>query len=228
MSERDARIGEILLKGDARGVRLVIPEELAPERLKESLKTVLGTARRILAGARVVIDLQGRTCAGGELLDILEHFVWPGGVTVASWISYHAETLRLLRASGFPTGEPPLPGPASAKGRPPLLLLPRSLRSGQRVEHGADVVVAGHVNDGAEIFAVGCVVIWGRLQGLVHAGCAGDHGAQILVRSFEAPQVRIGSKVSYVDKDASWWGKPLVLFLENEAFVVHQVETKNP
>ena len=66
MSERDARIGEILLKGDARGVRLVIPEELAPERLKESLKTVLGTARHILAGARVVIDLQGRTCAGGN------------------------------------------------------------------------------------------------------------------------------------------------------------------
>lgn len=120
-----------------------------------------------------------------------------------------------------------MPGPTPPKGRPPLLLIPRSLRSGQRVEHGADVVVAGHVNDGAEIFAVGCVVVWGRLQGLVHAGCAGDHGAQILVRSFEAPQYRIGSKVSYVDKDAPWWGKAVVLCLENDAPVAHQIDVKN-
>ena len=108
-----------------------------------------------------------------------------------------------------------------------MLLIPRSLRSGQRVAHGADVVVAGHVNDGAEIFAVGCVVVWGRLQGLVHAGCAGDHGAQILVRSFEAPQYRIGSKVSYVGKDALWWGKTVVLCLENDAPVAHQIDAKN-
>lgn len=227
MGDRDTRIGGILLKGDARGVRLIVPEELPPERLQESLKAVLDTARHILAGARVVIDLQGRTCSAAEILRILEHFVWPGGVTVASWISYHAETLRILRQGGFPTGEPPLAGPLSSKGKPPMLLLQRSLRSGQRVEHGADVVVAGHVNDGAEIFAAGSVVVWGRLLGLIHAGCAGDQGAQILVRSFETPQVRIGSKVSYVDKEASWWGKAVVLELENEAFIVHQLEQKN-
>jgi len=33
--------------------------------------------------------------------------------------------------------------------------------------------------------------------------------------------------VSYVDKDALWWGKAVVLCLENDAPVAHQIDAKN-
>jgi septum site-determining protein MinC len=52
------------------------------------------------------------------------------------------------------------------------LWLPRTIRSGTRIEHSGHVVVFGDVNPGAEIIAEGSVLVWGRLRGFVHAGAA--------------------------------------------------------
>ena len=214
-----AENGQILLKGGVQGLRLIIPEHFSGEELRKGLQEILSGGKHILQGARIVFDLQGRATDAGEILWILEHFIWPGNVSVLSWVTYSAETLEILRRSGFPTGEPAPTGHAAERTHRSLVL-ERSLRSGQRVEHGGDVVIVGSVNDGAEVFAGGNIVVWGRLQGIAHAGSEGNADARILTRVFEASQVRIGRKVSYVDKDSSWWGKSVVIGIEDETFIV--------
>ena len=59
------------------------------------------------------------------------------------------------------------------------LLVKRRVRSGQVLRHPGHIVVLGDVNPGAQIIAGGDVLVWGRLQGNVHAGALGDVNAII-------------------------------------------------
>ena len=76
------------------------------------------------------------------------------------------------------------------------ILVRRTLRSGQIVQHPGHVVVIGDVNPGAEIIAGGDVVVWGKLRGIVHAGATGDDGAVICALSLAPPQLRIGNYIA--------------------------------
>ena len=76
------------------------------------------------------------------------------------------------------------------------ILVRRTLRSGQVVQHPGHVVVIGDVNPGAEIIAGGDVVVWGKLRGIVHAGAIGDDGAVVCALSLAPLQLRIGSHIA--------------------------------
>jgi septum site-determining protein MinC len=79
------------------------------------------------------------------------------------------------------------------------IVVQRTLRSGQVIQHPGHVVVIGDVNPGAEIRAGGSVVIWGRLRGLVHAGVGEDGlGEKAVVCALQlAPTLlRIGSQIT--------------------------------
>lgn len=209
----------IQLKGTAEALRCVVPETIPDADLPGELSRVLAEGAHMLSGAKVVLDFQGRNLSGGLLQRILEGFVWPGGMTVLSWKSLDGATLERFKAAGLPVGEP-VSSVRKGQGLQPALCLRRSLRSGQRVEHRGDVVVCGHVNDGAEVFALGHVVVLGRLQGLVHAGMEGDDEATVSVRVFEATQVRIGCRVGSMDRGAPWWGHSVLVSVEEDSVVV--------
>jgi septum site-determining protein MinC len=76
------------------------------------------------------------------------------------------------------------------------VLVRRTLRSGQVVQHPGHVVVIGDVNPGAEIIAGGDVVVWGKLRGIVHAGATGDDGAMVCALSLTPLQLRIGNHIA--------------------------------
>jgi septum site-determining protein MinC len=77
-----------------------------------------------------------------------------------------------------------------------VLMIRRTLRSGQRIHHAGPVVVYGDVNDGAEIVAAGDVLIFGKLRGVVHAGAGGDNHATIGAFTLNPPQLRIGNHIA--------------------------------
>jgi septum site-determining protein MinC len=83
-----------------------------------------------------------------------------------------------------------------AQDTAPGILVRRTLRSGQVVQHPGHVVVIGDVNPGAEIIAGGDVVVWGKLRGIVHAGAIGDDGAVVCALSLAPLQLRIGSHIA--------------------------------
>jgi septum site-determining protein MinC len=183
-------------------VRCVIPEDMPPSEFPSAFGEILEKGGSLLQDAKLVLDFGGRELSGDAIFRLLADFVWPSGVSVAAWITYDAPSQDVLKRAGFHISEPSIgAGPAST------LALYRSLRSGQRVEHRGDVIISGHVNDGAEILASGSITILGRLSGLVHAGYEGDESAAVVARYMEAMQVRIGGKIGSLDKDAQWWGK---------------------
>ncbi|MDA8192978.1 MAG: septum site-determining protein MinC [Thermaerobacter sp.] len=75
--------------------------------------------------------------------------------------------------------------------RQPTLLIRRTLRSGQRVRFGGNVVVLGDVNPGAEISARGDIVVMGWLRGVAHAGADGDEQAVVCAFRINPTQLRI-------------------------------------
>ena len=60
----------------------------------------------------------------------------------------------------------------------------------------ADCVILGDVNPGAEVIAVGDIIIFGNLRGVAHAGAAGDRSARIWALSIEPNQIRIADIVA--------------------------------
>ncbi|MBQ3180083.1 MAG: septum site-determining protein MinC [Firmicutes bacterium] len=75
-------------------------------------------------------------------------------------------------------------------------LLHRTLRSGQTVRFGGNIVVLGDVNPGAEIIADGHVVVMGALRGMVHAGAGGNKRATVTALSLLPTQIRIASYIT--------------------------------
>lgn len=210
---------EIILKSNGSDLRLVVAEGLSRQKVDDELVRVAEEAENVLKGSQVVLDFQGRAIDPPLLQSVLKRLVWPTGMRLLSWITLDGASQDLLRRTGFTVGEPPLVKASRPKACKPLLLF-RSLRSGQRVEHEGDVVIVGHVNDGAEVFALGNVFVWGRLQGLAHAGYEGDDGARVVVAHMEALQVRIGRRVGYMDRSAAWWGQPVVISVDGESVLV--------
>ncbi len=212
----------ILLKGSGTDLRLTVAEDLNDAGLASEADRLLEEASSILRGSTAVIDLQGRTLNQPFFSALLESLIWPLGMTVASWVTIDVETQRMLRGLGAKLGEP---APVVREPRSCLpLVVERSLRSGQRIEHEGDVVVVGHVNDGSEIFASGNVSIWGRLQGLVHAGFDGNDDVKVLVRQFEARQIRVGRCFGTMEKNVAWWGQSAMIAVEDGKLQVRNID----
>jgi septum site-determining protein MinC len=197
-------------------VRCVVPEDMPSSELPSAFGGILEKGASLLQGARLVLDFGGRSLSGDVIFRLLSDFVWPSGVSVAAWITYDAASQDVLKRAGFHISEPSIgSSPAST------LALQRSLRSGQRVEYRGDVVISGHVNDGAEVLASGSITVLGRLSGLVHAGYEGDESAVVVARCMEATQVRIGGRIGSVEKDeTSCRGKNVIVSVRDGAVLI--------
>ncbi|MDR1965586.1 MAG: septum site-determining protein MinC [Synergistaceae bacterium] len=209
----------IKLKGISDSMlRCVVPEDMSEADLPEAFGKLIDTGGAILPGAKVVLDFGGRRLSEATVASILSSFVWPSGISAAAWITYDAETQDLLKRAGFPTSEPER---GAGSGRQPgALVLQRSLRSGQRVVHRGDVIISGHVNDGAEALASGNVTVLGRLKGVAHAGYEGDENTAVVARSMEALQVRIAGHIGSLDRDPKWWGKSVIVCVSDGAVLI--------
>ena len=71
------------------------------------------------------------------------------------------------------------------------LLVRRRVRSGQVLRHPGHIVVIGDVNPGAQLIAGGDIIVWGRLQGTVHAGALGDDQAVVCALDMSPALIRI-------------------------------------
>ena len=214
----------VTLKGGAGHLRLVVPEGIPDSDVWPGLEKTVEEAHHLLEGGHIVLDLQGRPISSAFIGRLLTDVVWKYGLNLLSWISFDNEGLKLLRSAGLSVGEPMAPVPEMRAARSfQTLLVERSLRSGQKVEHPGDVFVVGQVNDGAEIVSAGNIVVWGRLQGLVHAGAEGNISSRVIAKSFEATQVRIGRLFSTFDSASPWYGKSVLFAVEGDTLIAKEL-----
>jgi septum site-determining protein MinC len=150
-------------------------------------------------GARLALDVGTQTLKVNDLVD-LRDILSERNVSLWAVISESPTTEQTSQLLGLAT--------RISKPRPEehrqfaevsdetALFINKTIRSGMRIEYPGTVVIFGDVNAGAEVVVKGNVIVWGRVRGLIHAGCKGDRDAVICALDLSATQLRIADEVS--------------------------------
>lgn len=100
------------------------------------------------------------------------------------------------RFKAEPKSAPPAPMLHVVDALPNTLYHAATLRGGQMLHHGGNIVVVGDVNPGAEVIATGDILIFGRLGGVAHAGAGGNESARIYAVDLVPTQLRIATFIA--------------------------------
>lgn len=217
---------ELELRGEGGNLRLLIPSRLRGEETSPEIRMFLEKTSPIMKGADIIVDLRGEGWSRSDIFQVVDRIISPAAATIAAWTAEDPEALSWMNNAGLATHSRPVPGikkKLSQGMATHSLLVEESLRSGRKIEHVGDVIVLGNVNDGAEVVAGGSIVIMGRLRGLAHAGLEREDKIFIVVGQFEANQVRIGGKISYIDDSCPWWGKSVSMRINKGTISVREL-----
>jgi septum site-determining protein MinC len=180
------------------------------------------------AGAKITVDVGERPVPKHEL-GTLKALLERRGLTLWSVLSDSQTTLDAAQALDLKTSTAnPIPGRESSEGTEvdpeedglPGVMIKRTLRSGRTVHSSGHVVVYGDVNPGAEIIAVGDIIIWGKLRGNVHAGSEGDESAVVCALDMNPTQLRIAGYITTSPPDNRRKPKPEVASVRAGQIVV--------
>lgn len=95
-------------------------------------------------------------------------------------------------AEPAPPPAPAAPPPPAPGAQRPTMIVDQPVRAGQRVwAQGADLIVTGTVNAGAEVIADGNLHVYGTLRGRAIAGGAENTEARIFAQNFDPELVSI-------------------------------------
>lgn len=190
----------IKVKGVRDGLLITLGE--GPwEEVRAALFALLEAQSAFFQGARVALDVGERALRAAELGKLRDELS-ERGITLWAVLSSAPRTQANAQALGLATRLfTPAPRPSRRQHKTSdlgeeALLVPRTLRSGMRVEYPGHVVVLGHVHPGAEIVAGGHVIVWGKLRGLVHAGAEGNEQAVVCALELAPTQLRIASVIA--------------------------------
>jgi septum site-determining protein MinC len=112
-----------------------------------------------------------------------------------------AAALGLATTLLEPAPATPAAGAAEAGQTAGLSIHRGTLRAGDHLQVEGALLVLGDVNPGARVSAGGDVRVWGRLRGVAHAGCQGDHSARIVALQLRPLQLRIAEAVARGPED---------------------------
>ena len=205
----------VRIRGTSEGLVITLSAGDLEALLKE-LDERLSSTASFFRGGRVALHVGPRELTT-EDLEALGRTISRNGVSLWAVIGDSAATQATAEALGLETtfgprattppetAFPPRPEQDEGQAKPQSeteedsglgILVRRTLRSGQVVQHPGHVVIIGDVNPGAEVIASGDVVVWGKLRGIVHAGATGDDGAVVCALSLTPLQLRIGNHIA--------------------------------
>lgn len=213
------------LRGEGGNLRLVLQSSEKGGALPAGARTFLEKAAPILKSAGIIVDLKGEGWAPSDIIQVMKFVISPSEASVCAWTADDPLVLEWMERTGLKLYSRPLPEDEKAAPEDlslPVLLVHGSLRSGRKIEHGGDVIVLGNINGGAEVIASGSIVVTGRLKGLVHAGLDSEEEAFIVAGCFEANQVRIGGKISYLEEPCPWRGKTVSMKIRSGSIEVRE------
>ena len=195
------------IKGIKDGI-LVVLEEPDWEKAKNTLVDQIISNQVFFQGARLYVDV-GNTILRAKDLGELRDDLSNREILLAGVLSLSTVTRETAHLLGLAT-ELVRPKPKNKNKMKPLdtvlsgepaVLIHRTMRSGFKVAYHGHVIVLGDVNPGAEIIASGCVIVWGRLRGTVHAGAEGDESAVVCALDLSPMQLRIATKIATTPQD---------------------------
>jgi len=192
------------IKGLRDGLLITFPDANWEE-LQNALLMQVQEKQAFFHGARLALDVGTHVLHVNELSTLRDQLS-DSGVSIWAVISESPKTEKTAQLLGLATRiSKPRPQESVSYDAPQVdegsaLFINKTLRSGTRIEYPGNVVILGDVNPGAEVIAEGSVIVWGRVRGMLHAGCAGDTDAIICALDLQSPQVRIANEASNVLK----------------------------
>jgi septum site-determining protein MinC len=171
------------------------------QQVLEDMESSLSAKASFFIGGRVALRVGDRPLSA-EQLSMIGRRLEDLGMTLWTIDSEHPETLASARQMGLETGLQPKDrsgGSApeqAAREELSGIVVRRTLRSGQALQHAGHVTLIGDLNPGAEIVAGGDIIVFGRLRGIAHAGAMGDEEAIICALELAPSQIRIGSHIA--------------------------------
>lgn len=193
-------MNKVTIRGTSEGLIISLGSGPLDEILEET-KSRLSSQASFFRGGRVALRTGERALSEEQLLAI-GTLLEGQGVTLWAVQGAHPSTEAAARALGLEVRTDPAILSAEKPPKPTLpeevpdLVVRRTLRSGQAVNHIGSVVLIGDVNPGAEIVAGGNIIVWGKLRGTAHAGAVDDDEALICALQFMPSQIRIGSFIA--------------------------------
>ncbi|MBU4611272.1 septum site-determining protein MinC [Achromobacter sp. GG226] len=152
----------------------------------------------VTAARLAVVHLPATREAAAELPRASIHRDPPAAAPVAAPAPPIA--VDVVPEAGVAQNSPVEPSRTTAQEARATLIVDRPLRTGQKVyARGADLVVVGTVNAGAEVIADGNIHVYGALRGKAMAGARGDEAARIFTTRLDAELVAVAGVYRVVD-----------------------------
>ena len=219
----------VTIKGVKEGLLIALDEAAEWQVITQSLATRLDEQPAFFSGARVVLDVGSRPVRKDEMSSIKALFDRRGMqlVSVTSGSDTTLESAGALDIRAVPVNGLPQPGLDTVPFNPeeegtPGVMIRRTLRSGRMVYSAGHALIVGDVNPGAEVVAVGDIIIWGRLRGNVHAGAEGDLSATVCALDMTPNQLRIADLIAVSPADKRHKPKPEIALIRDGRIMVEE------
>ncbi|MCK8603962.1 septum site-determining protein MinC [Desulfoferrobacter suflitae] len=184
----------IQIKATRDGFTLV-PDATTPfQEIMRYMKHRLDESHDFFYHSEMSLDLSARPLQTDQILELRCLLAEKAGVKLVEVKMREDLVCTLEPARTRPKAAPQCSSPRNREVTP--MIVRSTCRSGTRIESPADCVVLGDVNPGAEVIAVGDIIVFGSLRGVAHAGATGDCSARIWALSIEPSQIRIADLVA--------------------------------
>ena len=193
----------IQLKGVKDGVRLIITPSATMGNIISELQSKIEQSLDLFkAKGDVVLHVDAPTLSFVDKLKIQDIVLKKHKTTVFSF-----ETPEIVPApsSVFHTG---------------------TLRSGQNIHSDAHLVILGDVNPGAEVTAVGNIVVLGALRGIVHAGTAGNRSTSVSALVLNPTQIRIADIITRSPDETTEMHQPEIAYIKDDRIYIDSIIKK--
>ncbi len=218
----------VAIKGIKDGLLIALSPTEEWQAITADLAARIDQQSAFFAGARITVDLGKRPVPKYEL-GSLKALLERRGLSLWAVLSESSTTVDAAQALDLKTTiSTPIPGhedDEESEFDPEEdgtvgVMIKRTLRSGRTVNSAGHVVVLGDVNPGAQIIAVGDIIIWGRLRGIVHAGADGDEDAVVCALDMNPMQLRIAGYITTSPQDKRRQPKPEIASVRKEQIIV--------
>jgi septum site-determining protein MinC len=218
----------VAIKGIKEGLLIALSPTEDWTQITSDLAARIDAQSAFFAGARITVEVGERPIPKSEL-STLKALLERRGLTLWAVLSDSETTIDAAQALDLKTSTAnTIPGRDDTEGTEvnpeedgvPGVMIRRTLRSGRTVHSAGHVVVMGDVNPGAEIIAVGDIIVWGKLRGNVHAGADGDESAVVCALDMTPTQLRIASYITISPPDKRRKPRPEMASIRDEQIVV--------
>ncbi len=175
----------VKLKGTIEGLYLIADMSYDRKKIEEDVRSILHEAEKFLGNSGELLLLLEKSVQEDDDMGFLEDLLSSLGIRINKNKSQKHKEFNKIQDQQkdiYTEGN--------------TLLIRKSIRSGQKVEHKGTIVIIGDINPGAEIKASGHVIIIGSLKGNVHAGADGDEEAVIYANKLSPNIIKIAGLIA--------------------------------